>query len=86
MLFYSLLCSLIESYHDKICITKRTSLWVFSSLLEIPVLFFHLPLRVAVFGVRLQTRWNYIRKIVNTVYEHKDNLITLIDKIIATLL
>jgi len=62
----------------------------FSNLSEIPVFFSHSPQRVSVLdegvGVRLpravQTRWNFNVRTVNTVFEHREDLIICMDKII----
>ncbi|KAE9536827.1 hypothetical protein AGLY_006889 [Aphis glycines] len=64
----------------------------FSNLSEIPVFFSHSPQRVSVLdevvGVRLpravQTRWNFNIRTVNTVFEHREDLIICMDKIIET--
>lgn len=64
----------------------------FSNLSEIPVFFSHSPQRVSVLdeivGVRLprtvQTRWNFNIRTINTVFEHWEDLIICMDKIIET--
>lgn len=64
----------------------------FSNLSELPVFFSHSPQRVSVLdevvGVRLpravQTRWNFNIRTVNTVFEHREDLIICMDKIIET--
>ncbi|KAL4126426.1 hypothetical protein QTP88_010648 [Uroleucon formosanum] len=64
----------------------------FSNLSEIPVFFSHSPQRVSVLdevvGVRMprvvQTRWNFNSRTVNTVFEHREDLIICMDKIIET--
>jgi len=64
----------------------------FSNLSEIPVFFSHSPQRVSVLdevvGVRLskvvKIQWNFNSRTVNTVFEHREDLIICMDKIIET--
>jgi len=70
---------------------KQVSVF-FSNFSEMPVFFSHSPQRVSVLdevvGVRMprvvQTRWNFNSKTVNTVFEHREDLIICMDKTIET--